>query len=159
VSPPIQAPPVLLLWTAVYLVIGATWITIWRPVVRWTPKRIAQTVTTALVAIAAGVAFGFTIFMVGRSNQMPMGIAVLLGGGFPPIVWVLATVMVWRETNAERTVRLAGGSDADSVVCPMCGYDMRGVRMAQCPECGVEFTLGQLVRAQPKRALQALDDE
>ncbi|MCH9033356.1 MAG: hypothetical protein IID42_02485 [Planctomycetes bacterium] len=28
--------------------------------------------------------------------------------------------------------------------CPKCGYDLKGLAMARCPECGTEFTLDEL---------------
>jgi hypothetical protein len=154
------APPLFGLWAIVYLVIAFTWITIWRPVVRWTPRRVAQTVVSAVAALAAGAAFGFTIWSFTGATGAPPFVSVLLGGGVPPIVWVLSTVLTWRETAGERTERLAGRPNGgEPVVCPMCGYDMSGAPSARCPECGVAFTIGELVAAQPQRALRTLDDE
>jgi rubrerythrin len=60
------------------------------------------------------------------------------------------TVLVWRETNAERAARLAAVG-ASEIVCPVCGYRMAGLREARCPECGAAFTIEQLVAAQPNR--------
>jgi hypothetical protein len=71
-----------------------------------------------------------------------------------PIVWVLMTVVVWRETTAERTHRLAAAG-ADRIVCPMCGYAMTGLREARCPECGAAYTLEQLIATQPSRETSA----
>lgn len=34
---------------------------------------------------------------------------------------------------------------ADNVPCPECGYNLRGLTQARCPECGGEFTLEQLI--------------
>jgi DNA-directed RNA polymerase subunit RPC12/RpoP len=30
------------------------------------------------------------------------------------------------------------------IACPSCGYNLRGLKEAKCPECGAEFTLDQL---------------
>ena len=79
---------------------------------------------------------------------MPFQITILLGGGVVPIVWVLGTVIVWRETPDERIARLA--AIGATVVCPLCGYNMAGLKTAVCPECGSAFTLDQLVAAQPR---------
>jgi len=162
-SGPLAVGPVIAVWAVVYLVVGFTWIMIWRPVVRWTPRRVGQTVLSGIIAIMAGIAFALTVLAIVRSaaggQQFPIGIAALLGGGVPPIVWVLSTVLTWRETREERTRRLAGaGPGAEPVVCPMCGYDLGGAREARCPECGVAFTIGQLVAAQPHKDLRSLDD-
>lgn len=159
-SGPPPVPPLLGLWGIVYAVIALAWIMIWRPVVRWTQKRIAQTVLSAFVSLLAGAAFGFTIFVIGAQSGMPFSIAVLLGGGVPPIVWICSTVLIWRETRDEQTDRLAGNAPgSEAIVCPTCGYDMRDAQAAHCPECGVKFSIGQLVAAQPMRALQTLDGE
>ncbi|MCB9838265.1 MAG: hypothetical protein H6813_02910 [Phycisphaeraceae bacterium] len=156
---PPQPAHALILWGAVYLVAGFVWIAIWRPVVRWTPRRIGQTVLSGLIALSAGWAFGFTVYVISR-HQIPLGIAALLGGGVPPIIWILSTVLVWRETNAERTQRLADGPGGGRpVVCPMCGYDLSGSPEARCPECGAGFTIGRLLAAQPAGAMRSLDDE
>jgi hypothetical protein len=37
-----------------------------------------------------------------------------------------------------------------TVVCPLCGYNLTGLRQAACPECGDTFTLDQLAAAQPR---------
>ena len=48
-------------------------------------------------------------------------------------------------------VILAGISGRDRIVtaedvpCPSCGYNLRGLREARCPECGSSFTIEQLV--------------
>ena len=34
---------------------------------------------------------------------------------------------------------------AEDVPCPSCGYNLRGLREARCPECGSSFTIEQLV--------------
>src|SRR2546423_2402113 len=94
-----------------------------------------------------GVVFGALCATVARG--LPAAPIILLGGGIVPIVWVLATVLIWRETPAERIARMSilGGK----VECPLCGYDLSGLREARCPECGSIFTLDQLVASQPKR--------
>ena len=157
-NPPVI--PIIVLWSLIYAVVAIAWIMIWRPVVIWTRERIAQTALSAAISLGAGFAFGFAFWSVASATGMPIFMAYLAGGGLPPIVWICATVLTWRETAEERTERLAGtGPDAHSIVCPVCGYDMGSVRAARCPECGAEFTIGQLVAAQPRRALQTLDNE
>lgn len=58
-------------------------------------------------------------------------------------IWIGGTAMVWKETHLERSRRL--GDRPDRVIpCPKCGYDLKGLAMARCPECGTEFTLDEL---------------
>ena len=93
------------------------------------------------MAMLVGGLMGSFLFYGVRLPAVP---ASLIGGGFVPIVWVLATVLVWRETPQERIERLiAAGTDA--VCCPVCGYNMTGLRESRCPECGSTFTLDQLL--------------
>ncbi|MDB5303490.1 MAG: hypothetical protein JWM97_1039, partial [Phycisphaerales bacterium] len=37
------------------------------------------------------------------------------------------------------------------VVCPTCGYNLTGLTATRCPECGSQFTLDELMAAQPGR--------
>jgi hypothetical protein len=86
---------------------------------------------------------------------VPVPIAILFGGGPVPIIWVLATVLIWRETRAERVERMGGLIGADAIVCPICGYNLSGLREARCPECGATYTLDSLIAAQPHREAQS----
>ena len=90
------------------------------------------------------------------NRQVPLPIAVMIGGGTVPITWVLSTVLIWRETAAERLTRLtAHGMPA--LACPLCGYDLAGLKEARCPECGSSFTLEQIVLARPRTGTQVAE--
>src|SRR3954462_14321334 len=99
------APPsvwaVLIVWMVVYTFVATYWILLWRSTVRWTRERVWKTAVAGAAAVAGGAALAFAAILISRS-QIPPGIAMLLGGGTVPIVWVLATVLLWRETAAER---------------------------------------------------------
>lgn len=147
-SGPPSSVALLLLWAIVYAFVAAYWILLWRRTVRWTRARLWRTGLASAVCLVGGVLFGAVCLTLNRT--LPDPIAILAGGGFVPIVWVLATVLLWRETPAERLARLAASSAA-SVLCPLCGYDLRGLSAARCPECGTVFTLEELAAAQPQR--------
>jgi hypothetical protein len=136
----------LALWAVVYLFIGAYWLALWRGVVRWTRRRVLLTALATGLALVGGAAFGAVGLAI--NFRMPPPIAILLGGGFVPIVWVLATVVVWTETRAERADRLRALGGPRAVACPICGYSLAGLTEARCPECGGRFTLDQLLAAQ-----------
>jgi hypothetical protein len=149
---PAGGPPsalrIVALWTSVYLFVGTYWTLLWRSLVHWTRRR---TVTTALAApvsvlVGACVGSGVMIFL----GQVPLPIAMLVGGGVVPICWVVATVLIWRETSHERIERLTR-ANRGVLVCPICGYNLTGLHEARCPECGSRFTLDQLLTAQPAR--------
>lgn len=148
-----RGPPsawgIALLWMIVYAFVATYWILLWRSTVRWTRARVRYTALAGVVALAGGFAFAVTLIAVSR--QIPEGIALLLGGGGVPIVWVLATVILWRETPAERLARMSRLVSHPSVLCPVCGYNLSGLREARCPECGGSFTLDELAAGQPQR--------
>jgi hypothetical protein len=141
---------ILVVWIIVYTFVAAYWILLWRSTVRWTAARIWKTALAGAVALAGGGAIAFAVIVISRS-QIPPGIALLLGGGTVPIVWVLGTVLLWRETAAERVARMSNLIGSPTVVCPFCGYNLSGLREARCPECGNSFTLDQLAASQPQR--------
>jgi len=142
----------LLMWAILYAFVGLYWTLLWGGTVLWTRRRVLHTLGGTALALASGVAMGVTCMML--NEQIPPPLLVIFGGAIVPIIWVTMTVIVWRETPAERTLRLAAAG-ADSIVCPICGYQMTGLREARCPECGALFTLEQLVAAQPTRAAAA----
>jgi len=65
------------------------------------------------------------------------------------LFWLASTVLLWKETAAERMERLRQAS-GDVVLCPKCGYNLTGLHEALCPECGSRFTLNQLYAAQQR---------
>ena len=146
-------PPTLLsvaaLWTVVYTFVALYWIRQWRTTVKWTAARVRNTALAGLLSLFGAV--GFALVAVTFNRQVPPGIALLLGGGTVPIVWVLATVLLWRETPAERLARMSKLVTSPTVLCPVCGYNLTGLREARCPECGGSFTLEQLAASQPQR--------
>ncbi|HEX8322928.1 MAG TPA: hypothetical protein VF595_03350 [Tepidisphaeraceae bacterium] len=152
---PMSGPPptarLLLMWSALYLFVGTYWVLLWGDMVPWNRRRVTLTVLATVLSLAGGVAVGLGCRAINR--QVPPPIAVLIGGGTVPITWVLATVLLWRETAAERLGRLtAHGMPA--LECPLCGYNLAGLTEARCPECGASFTLEQLVLARPRPVAQ-----
>ncbi|RMD60813.1 MAG: hypothetical protein D6824_08860 [Planctomycetota bacterium] len=145
----------LLAWLGVYTYITAYWTLLWNGFVRWTRLRLWAAAAAWPVGLALGAAFGLGFQRL--TAGAPLEAAVLVGGGVPPIVWTLATVLLWRETPRERAARLAalGGG---SVLCPLCGYNLTGLHEARCPECGASFTLERLFAAQPGRDERTLQD-
>lgn len=147
-SRPPSVQELLVLWAIVYAFIGTYWVLLWRPVVRWTWARVVRTGGASALALLAGAAVaGFALAL---NSRLPGQLLVLIGGGIVPIAWVIAMVVLWRETPRERGDRLAalGGS----VACPLCGYNLAGLAglaASPCPECGGRFTLDRLVAAQP----------
>src|SRR5882757_9637557 len=152
---PPSIPGLLILWAVFYSFVAIYWVLLWRSSVRWTNARVGKTVLAAVGSIAAGLVVGAVAVAIIRG--IPPQPAILLGGGVVPISWVLATVLLWRETPAERVERMTGLIGKDAIVCPICGYNLSGLREARCPECGATYTLDGLVAAQPQREQHAAD--
>jgi hypothetical protein len=147
---PPSAGGVALLWTIVYSFVATYWVLLWRSTVNWTRARVRNSALAGLFAIVGGGGIATVVVAVGR-GQVPFGPAMILGGGTVPIVWVLATVLLWRETPAERLARMSKLVSNPTMLCPVCGYNLSGLREARCPECGGTFTLDQLAASQPQR--------
>ena len=133
------------MWVVVYAFVAVYWVLLWRSMVRWTPERKFNSVAAGLGAMLIGVAVAVILRRIARIPIIP---ACFVGGGLPPIAWVLGTVLIWRETPSERLHRISEAG-TDAVSCPVCGYNLTGLREALCPECGSRFTLDQLLAAQP----------
>ena len=128
------------------------WVFVWRKTVKWSPRRTARTLYAALAAAGVGLILGI------MTGSMAEDFGFFIGSVAPPLLWMVATVLVWRETDAERAARLrAIGRDGAGIPCPTCAYDMRGLKSTRCPECGSEFTLDELIAAQPERAAVELE--
>jgi hypothetical protein len=128
------------------------WIGIWRKGVRWTPRRVSWTwiwpFASALFAAIIGVLFG----------MWEDGIGYFFAAVSAPLIWVVGTILIWRETNAERAERLKA-AHADVITCPTCGYNLTGLSEARCPECGTKFTLNDLYANQPSREAARVEQE
>jgi hypothetical protein len=126
--------------------IGYWWL-LWRKSVRWTQRRVTRTMVALAIAAAAGGVIGAAIYAVLPWEQWLGG---FLGIACGSVMWIIATIFVWRETADERAARLS--SVRDAVVCPNCGYNLTGLSGTRCPECGRQFTLDELLAEQPGRA-------
>ena len=143
-------------WVVVYVFVGVYWIILWRSLITWTLRRRLRTGLSALAAILIAAVACILMFRVLFVPEVAA--SILVGGGVGPPLWVLATVLIWRETAEERLQRLASAS-TDAVFCPICSYNMTGLREARCPECGTRFSLDELVRSQPHRDRATLPDQ
>ena len=152
---PMSGPPavgrLLLVWSLLYLFVGAYWIMLWRDMVLWNRRRVTLTALATLLSLVGGVAVA--VGCVVANHRVPHQVAVLIGGGTVPITWVLSTVLLWRESAAERLSRLTAHG-MPVIACPLCGYNLAGLTEARCPECGASFTLEQVVLARPRTGTQ-----
>lgn len=122
---------------------------IWRKVVAWTPRRRRTVRRVAIWAPAAALAQ--TVFWV----LMPfpeMAFAAFFASGcnlFITALCAAALVWSWIETPKERLARLSAAPD--KVMCAACRYDMSGLSVTTCPECGTAYSVMKLFEEQQRR--------
>jgi uncharacterized paraquat-inducible protein A len=128
-----------------WIVVAAYWCMLWRSGVKWNAARVAGAFGAALGAAAVGGLAGlFAASVIGGGGSF---FGVFIGGILAIILWLTATVFLWRETAAERAQRIKGSSKS-AVTCPTCGYNLTGLSESRCPECGSKFTLDELLALQ-----------
>jgi hypothetical protein len=135
----------------VWAFIACYWTLLWRRTVRWNGWRIGLTAAAALAGAGVGAVSGALVGMVED------GFGAFLGGVTTILFWLLGTVLIWRETTAERVERLRARSP-EAMVCPSCGYNLTGLRQTTCPECGARYTIDELAALQPDRGSADLQE-
>ena len=133
--------------------VAAYWCLLWRSSIRWTGARVGGTVGAAAGAAVVGGGVGALIGEAFGGGDA-LAFVFFLGGVLSILLWLFATVFLWRETAAEPAARV-GGAGSSAVTCPTCGYNLTGLAEARCPECGARFTLDELLAHQPARAAAA----
>src|SRR5438552_13839611 len=87
-----------------------------------------------LFALNIGNALMFTVYTAAHDQRVGLMFFVLL-------VPLLALFIILAGISSRTRI-----VTAENVPCPSCGYNLRGLREARCPECGSSFTIEQLVR-------------
>src|SRR4051812_8689857 len=82
---PPSVPRLLIVWFVVYSFVGIYWLALWWRTVRWSARRLLQTVGATVMALGIGVMVALLCFALGRG--LPVQFAVLIGGGTVPIAW------------------------------------------------------------------------
>jgi hypothetical protein len=129
---------ILALPLAPVLIFYAGGLLIWWPTVRWTTRKrwgvfLTSAALAALLVPAARLALAEN--GLGMLATLLVG---LLGGG---VALIVVGRICWTPP-----------SESTEIHCAKCGYDLRGQRECRCPECGEQFTLGDVVgRLGPSR--------
>jgi hypothetical protein len=119
-----------MLFPGVMLYVGC--LLIWRPVVTRTRRR-------RLGLLGISLAFLSVLLLAGTAPQLlrwqtDSAVLTLLSSSL--IASGLALwAMAWICHDPAEPAKVA---------CPSCGYDLRGQQECRCPECGEQFTVGEL---------------
>jgi hypothetical protein len=98
--------------------------------------------TGALVAAVIGLSFVVEEVWHVRDSEFFILAFILLGLAGVILVWLPVLMRGVRHRPVIDT------QDIVRVNCPECGYLLVGLRDLRCPECGTQFTLDELIRAQ-----------
>jgi hypothetical protein len=128
-----------------WIFVAIYWYGLWHGSVQWNSQRTMRTILAAGAAIAAGFVAGVLTY------PIESDVGEFVGSVTAPLLWLIAATLIWRETAHERGLRLKS-SDKSAVVCPNCGYNLTGLQSTRCPECGTQYTLDELLLAQPSQA-------
>ena len=134
-----------------WLFLAGYWILLWRSSVRWTAARRMATVGAAVLSFVTSLLVAVAI-----NEMLERDIGSFVGSVMARMLWLVATVLIWRESADERIKRLRD-IGTDNIVCPKCGYNLTGLHQARCPECGTQFTLNELLASQPGKALNEIE--
>ncbi len=100
--------------SATWIFIAIYWISLWREAVQWDSWRTSATlvaaVLSALTALIAGVVL----------NNVERDLGTVIGSLTAPLLWLVSTLLIWRETSTERVERLR---------CRLEGAGMPGMRV------------------------------
>ena len=118
------------------------WLGLWRRSICWTRRRITWTVLSGFSSVGVGMAVSLGLAL--QLYWVPQSLFFFLTGIIAIPVWLLVTLLLWRETPAERAERIRK-SFGKALFCPCCGYNMTGLHESRCPECGSKYTLDQLL--------------
>lgn len=125
---------------------GGCWLVtlylIWRSMRRGRAFVLPAIATIGIVVAVIGGGAAIDELLRVRDEEFLIAAVVLLGGA--------AIILVWLPT-ALRLLQgrpVVGADNLVRVHCPRCGYSLIGLRDLRCPECGTEFTIDELIRAQ-----------
>jgi hypothetical protein len=137
---------------ACWAFMAAYWTLLWFRQVKWNYRRRIGSALLVIAALAAGLVIALLLSGIEES------IGAIFASIVTPILWLIGTVFLWKETRAERAARITA-TTRDAVTCTVCGYNLTGLNEARCPECGSKFTLNELFANQPSREATTSEQE
>ena len=107
---------------------------------------------TGAQACAAGIFMGIVLgfFLSGLMSGLGLLLGLILCVGSVPVS-ILAGFATYRQTLESERQRQG--------LCPRCGYDLRGLNTARCPECGAKLRPPRAWQAQSDRTVDDPEEE
>jgi hypothetical protein len=130
-----------------WLFVGVYWCLLWRSAAKSNLNQIGSSLLAAVIALVLGGAAGVLIGAAIGNGRGGQSFGSFTGSVLTILFWLAATVIMWRETAAERAAKIKG-SLKSTVTCPTCGYNLTGLTECRCPECGSKFTIDELMALQ-----------
>lgn len=99
-----------------------------------------------LFAISSTPIGAFGLYLMWRSedhDRFMLGL-ILFSVALPEVIIMLLLAHKWLPRSEWMSQPWPLRADPEAFCCPSCGYNMRGLSAAKCPECGLEFTIDQL---------------
>lgn len=141
--PPNYDPDIILCAALAAIAIAwfATLMWIWRGFGRRV-QVLRATILTAAVVCIAGTVGVLTDYLWNTGEEYFIASVVLLAGAAVVLIWTPVGVYFARGRSVMR------GDGVVDVTCPSCGYLLVGLTELRCPECGTQFTIDSLIKAQ-----------
>ncbi|MCB9857611.1 MAG: hypothetical protein H6818_18160 [Phycisphaerales bacterium] len=95
--------------------------------------------------VIAGSAFAVSIGIdewLRREEEYLIAAVLLIAAAIITFIWMRYTATILRGNP------VFGRDRQINVECPKCGYSLVGLSTLRCPECGADYTIDELIRAQ-----------
>lgn len=120
-----------------HLVTIVVWAVLWGRRAKWTARVVAGVSILATLAMVSAVSPAidkhFGLWRPLRDSAPMIGLAI----------WLAGTAWLWRRPSSVVAGEVV---HSDSIRCPQCNYNLKGLKEVHCPECGWTSTVDQLVR-------------
>jgi len=125
---------------------GIAWL--WLLFYIWRPMQKARgLLVPILFTVGTALAAGCVLFLIDEMSNGPDEEGLMTAVFFAACtIVVLVWVVAFERLHTPRKV--LGPDGIVQVNCPQCGYSLVGQRELRCSECGLTFTIDEIIRAQ-----------
>ena len=113
-----------------YLGVGV----VWAGGVDWNARRRTRVALTTAAYVCSLPCVAALLFLSNAAGQITTFTLLATSLAGCAAAMIVASCICWEPRRAD-----------SGAPCPKCGYDLRGQHECRCPECGEQFTVGELV--------------